>query len=190
MKQLLLLLLATLLSLSLVACTTPNNNEDGNTPSQSSSDREDGTPSDTGTGSETDSETPPEIAYAYKMGNITLTPGELLPLDKLPTPDSTAQVDSCAGDGYDNFYTFGNIEITGHPTAEGEVIYSIYFYSNEVATPEGVKPGDPFTKATDVYGNDYTENNNTMIYTKDGVDLIFVLSDGNIRSVEYMMVTD
>ena len=191
MKQLLLLLLAAILSLSLVACnTTTNGDESGKTPSQSTSNRDNELPSDTGTGSETDPEIPPEIVYAYKMGNITLMPGELLPLDKLPTPDSTAQVPSCAGDGYDNFYTFGNLEITGHPTAEGEIIYSIYFYSNEVATPEGVTSGDPFTKASGIYGDDYTTNNNTMIYTKDGVDLIFVLSDGNIVSIEYMMVTE
>lgn len=183
MKQLLLFLLAALLTLSLAACS-PNANNSGNpnTPAQSDSDN--------GGESNADGKTDNTVVYAYKIGKIVLTPGELLPLDQLPTPDSVAQVDSCAGDGYDNFYTFGNLEITGHPTAEGEIIYSIYFFSPEVATPEGVKPGDPFTKAADIYGSDYTRNHNTVIYTKDGVDLIFVLTDENILSVEYMMVTE
>jgi len=46
------------------------------------------------------------------------------------------------------------------------------------------------TKATSIYGNDYTVNNSTMIFTKDGVDLMFLVSDGNIVSIEYMMVTE
>ena len=189
MKQLLLILLAAILTLSLMACSasTPNDGEGTKAPSQNTADS-DGKTSDTD--AETNGKTDKEIVYAYKMGNIVLTPGELLPLDKLPTPDSTAQVPSCAGDGYDNFYGFGKLEITGHPTAEGEIIYSIYFESNEFATPEGVKPGDPFTKATAVYGNNYTANNDTMIFTKDGVDLMFLVSDGNILSIEYMMVTE
>jgi hypothetical protein len=29
-----------------------------------------------------------------------------------------------------------------------------------------------------------------MIFTKDGVDLMFLVSDGNIVSIEYMMVTE
>jgi len=189
MKQLLLILLAAILSLSLMACSVASNNDDpSKLPAQSTADSDNKTSSDTD--AETNGKTDKEIVYAYKMGNIVLTPGELLPLDKLPTPDSTAQVPSCAGDGYDNFYGFGKLEITGHPTAEGEIIYSIYFESNEFATPEGVKPGDPFTKATSIYGNDYTVNNSTMIFTKDGVDLMFLVSDGNIVSIEYMMVTE
>ena len=188
MKQLLLILLAAILSLSLMACSVVSNNDDpSKRPAQSTADSDNKT---SDTDAETNGKTDKEIVYAYKMGNIVLTPGELLPLDKLPTPDSTAKVDSCAGDGYDNFYAFGNLEIVGHPTAEGEIIYSIYFFSNEVATPEGVKPGDPFTKATAVYGDNYTANNDTMIYTKDGVDLMFLVSDGNILSIEYMMVTE
>ncbi len=188
MKRFLLLLLILTLAITAVACDKPHGDPifsvgDG---TGSGSGEDDKTPGSGDNGDDTDD----TVVYAYRMGNIALKPGELLPLDKLPTPDSVAQVDSCAGDGYDNFYTFGNLEITGHPTAEGEIIYSIYFYSTEVATPEGVKPGDPFTKAVSVYGSDYSENNNTMIYTQDGVDLIFLVSDGNILSVEYMMVTE
>ncbi len=188
MKQLLFLLLAALLSLSLMACTVISNNENPNKlPAQSTSDSDGKT---SHTGDETIEKNDDNIVYAYKMGNIVLTPGEPLPLDKLPTPDSVTKVDSCAGDGYDNFYIFGNLEITGHPTAEGEVIYSIYFSSAEVTTPEGVKPGDPAATVTEIYGTDYTENNNTRIYTRDGVDLLFLISEDHVLSVEYIMVTE
>ena len=169
-KTLVSLLLSFLLLLTLTAC--------GRQPQPSG-----------GTGSGTGLETAPDLnsaePFAFVLNGVTVTPGKLLDLESLPEPDSLTQVPSCAFEGEDNIYAFGDVEITTHAVDDGELVYSVYFMSSAVATPEGVTNGDPLSKVTDTYGLSYTQVVSEISYERDGVLLLFIVRDDAVISIEY-----
>ena len=77
------------------------------------------------------------------------------------------------------------MEITTHTVDGGELVYSVYFMSSSVSTPEGVTNGDPLSKVTDTYGLSYTQVVKEYSYEKNGVLLIFIIQNDTVISIEY-----
>ena len=128
--------------------------------------------------------------YAFTFNNVKLIPGAAFDATKLPKATSTYQVPSCALEGTDNVYNYDSFEITAFNDGKGEFIYSIFFIDPNLTTPEGLALGDNLDKAVKLYGNDYTQQDTACIYESAKTQLILLLQDGSIISIEYRLVTE
>lgn len=95
------------------------------------------------------------------------------------------EVQSCAFDGMDKIYTFDNYEVHTYPENGTDKVLSVYFLDDQVSTTEGVKIGDSLDKMTQTYGTDYEQLDTQYTYTKGLTQLIFIVEDGSITSIEY-----
>lgn len=129
-------------------------------------------------------------AYAFSFSGVQLIPGAAFDASKLPAATSTYQVPSCALEGTDNVYNYDTFEVTAFNDGKSEYIYSIYFIDPNLTTPEGLALGDTLDKAVSLYGSDYTQADTAYTYESAGTQLILILQDGSIVSIEYRMVTE
>ena len=89
-------------------------------------------------------------------------------------------------DGTDIIYTYDNYEITASDEGKGAYLTAILLL-NDGATTEGVKIGDDESKITATYGDDCESDGVQYTYEADGTQLIFLVQDGTIVSIEYRM---
>lgn len=129
-------------------------------------------------------------AFAFTSNGVTLIPGAAFDASKLPEATSTYEVPSCALEGTDNVYNYDAFEVTAFDEGKGEFIYSIYLIDPNLTTPEGLALGDSLKKAVDLYGSDYTEEDGTCIFESAGTQLVLILQEESIISIEYRLVTE
>ena len=98
------------------------------------------------------------------------------------------QVPSCAVEGTDNVYNFGGFEITAFAENGSERIYSVYFIDPNLTTPEGLALGDGVQKVTELYGEDYAQDGAALVYTAGDTQLIVIVENDVVVSIEYRWV--
>lgn len=125
------------------------------------------------------------FVFAYE--GTKLTPGDAFDVDALPAAESVYTVPSCALEGTDNVYSYGAFELTAFDEGSGEVIYSIYFLDPELTTPEGLALGDSVEKMAELYGEDYAQDGDAYVYTREDTVLSVIAQDGLIASIEYRL---
>ena len=125
--------------------------------------------------------------FAFLYEEVTLCPGEAFDAEALPKATSTYQVPSCALEGTDNVYNYGTFEVTAFDEGKGEYIYSVYFLDPNLKTPEGLALGDTAAKARELYGNDYETQETAMVYTRGNTQLILIVQQDSIVSIEYRL---
>ena len=128
-------------------------------------------------------------AFAFTYNNVKLIPGEAFDASKLPEASSVFQVPSCALEGTDNVYNYETFEVTAFNDGKSEFIYSIYFIDPNLTTPEGLAMGDTLEKAVTLYGSDYVQQDSAYIYTGANTQLILILENDAISSIEYRLIT-
>lgn len=128
--------------------------------------------------------------YAFTFNNVKLIPGAAFDASKLPKATSTYQVPSCALEGTDNVYNYDAFELTAFNDGKGEFIYSIFFIDPNLTTPEGLALGDKLDQAIKLYGSDYVQEDTAYTFESAKTQLILILQDDSIVSIEYRMVTD
>lgn len=131
-----------------------------------------------------------EEAFVFTFNNVQLIPGAAFDAPKLPEVTSTYTVPSCALEGTDNVYNYDAFEVTAFDEGKGEFIYSIYFIDPNLTTQEGLALGDTLAKAVDLYGSDYTQEDTAYIYESAGTQLVLILQDDSIISIEYRLATE
>lgn len=178
MKKLLCISLSLLLLLSLAAC--------GGAPAD---DTPDTTP-ETTVVVEKDEANAPKEGYAFTIGEVSLTPGQEFDPDALPEPDSTFEIESCAGQGTDTVYSYPEAEVTVFTEDGKGAIYSIYLLDPNTATPEGLYLGDEKAQAETIYGTDYAEEDTELVYTKGATQLRLLVEDDIVTAIEYRLITE
>ena len=172
MKKILALLLAAMMLLTLAACggngdpTDPAGNNDPN-------------PTD-----------PPvaDGAFSFTFSGVELTPGTVFNASALPEANSVTQVPSCANQGTDNVYNYGTLEITAYNDGTNEVIYSIYILDANTPTTEGLYIGDGLAQIEDLYGTGYTREGNQITFQKGKTQLVMILENDQILSIDFRWV--
>ncbi len=127
------------------------------------------------------------VSMALKMTykGVDVTPGEAFNKDDIDGEAERSEIPSCAFEGTDNVYTYEDVEIIATDIDGQETVYSVYFLSAELETPEGVKVSDEASKVIEIYGDTYEENGNEMIYKEGDVILSFIVENDIITSIEY-----
>ena len=190
MKKLLALTAAALLILGLAAC---NETAGSNTVPQitvGNSQNDITNPKETAP-HETSTATEPveEDVFTFLFNEVALVPNAAFDASLLPAPASTYVVPSCALEGTDNVYNYEAFEVTAYNEGKGEFIYSIYFIDPNLTTPEGLAIGDDLTKAVSIYGEGFTQADTSVVYTRGQTQLILILQEDIIISIEYRIVT-
>ena len=105
--------------------------------------------------------------------------------DKLGAESSYFEAASCAFNGLDKTYTYGNVEIVTYPDGDIDRISSIRFLDENAATPEGIKIGSTTEEVVAAYGEDYEDNLGEYCYTDGDAQLAVLFKDGKAISVSY-----
>ena len=130
------------------------------------------------------------LNLSFTFSDVELIPGAPFDPAVLPAYESIYTIPSCAGEGTDNVYNYGVLEITTFDDGTGEVIYSVYLIDPNLTTPEGLALGDTMAKAEELYGTGYVADGTSRAYTADGAMLILLVDDnGTVFSIEYHMIS-
>ena len=125
--------------------------------------------------------------YVFAAEGVNLVMGQMFDGTQLSKANNVVELASCAIDGMDIIYTYDNYEITASDEGDGAYITAILLL-NDGATTEGVKIGDDESKITATYGDDCENDGVQYTYEADGSQLIFLVQDGTITSIEYRKV--
>lgn len=126
-------------------------------------------------------------SFAFTAKDVKLVPGEDFDGNALGSARSVFQVPSCAIEGTDNVYNYDTFEITAFDDGSGEVIYSILIIDPELSTEEGLALGDDIQKVESLYGTSYVEEGASRIYTRGETQLILIVQNESVVSIEYRM---
>ena len=66
-----------------------------------------------------------------------------------------------------------------------DYVLSVIFLDDSVSTKEGVYLYADVDEVVKTYGDNYTEESNLYKYTKGQSELLFVIEDGKVASIEY-----
>lgn len=126
--------------------------------------------------------------YVFRLNGADIMPGMSQDdmIAAIGETDKVFDAPSCAGQGTDYTYTYGSVEITTVPNADGiNEINSILLKDDMTATPEGVSLYMTMDDMTAAYGDGYTQSGNAYTYTKGNVSLQFIVENGEITSIQY-----
>jgi hypothetical protein len=123
--------------------------------------------------------------FSFTYQGVTLVPGNAFDSAALPEAESVYQVPSCAIEGTDNVYSYGDIEVTAFNDGNGEVIYSVYIVDANTPTAEGLYIGDTLDQVIAVYGEDYTQENSQVTYQKGDTLLVIILDGDYVASIDF-----
>ena len=126
-----------------------------------------------------------EDVFSFTYQGVTLVPGNAFDSAALPEAESVYQVPSCAIEGTDNVYSYGDIEVTAFNDGNGEVIYSVYIVDANTPTAEGLYIGDTLDQVIAVYGEDYTQENGQVTYQKGNTLLVIILDGDYVASIDF-----
>ena len=186
MKKILILAIATVMLLCFTAC----NQEQPNDVPQITMGAQTNNNVENQNTAETTGEAVTGEPFAFTWNNVKLIPGAAFDASKLPEATSTYEVPSCALEGTDNVYNYDTFEVTAYNEGKGEYIYSIYLIDPNLTTPEGLALGDDLAKAVSLYGDNYTQEDTAYIYESAKTQLVLLLQDDAIVSIEYRLVTE
>ena len=123
-----------------------------------------------------------DLKITYKNNDIT--PGEVLNPGSIKKEYELSEVPDCALGSKGLVYTFDDIEIS---TDENNKIYSVYFISPNIKTPEGISLGDKVSKVLKAF-NDQSQDKNELTYMNSKVLVSFVLQNKTVTSIEYKLI--
>jgi len=129
--------------------------------------------------------------FTFELKGTSITPGMKQDdlLAALGDADNTFEAPSCAGEGTDYTLTYGSVEISTVPNADGvNEVNTIVLKDDLVSTPEGVSLFMGVADMTNAYGEGYTSNGNAYTYTKGDAQLQFIVENDEITSIQYMIV--
>ena len=177
MKKIFCMLLAILMLLALCACGEQGNNNDGGQ-----------TTTTTAPSVPTDDGKPLGYSFTYngqqfglnmKMDDVKALIGE-------PTKSNTS--DSCAFNGTDTTHYYDSFRVTTSDDRGYEWIYEITLTDDLVETEEGIYIGATADEVTAKYGVSEGTSDALMTYSKDGMKLMFVITDGVVTAIRYTML--
>ena len=100
------------------------------------------------------------------------------------------EAESCAFEGMDKIYTYSNLEISTAPIGDEDIISLIVLLDDTVTTKEGLYIGADKDEVINAYGDDYQEQGDAIIYTRNDTQLMFIFDDQTVVSIEYIAVFD
>ncbi len=111
-------------------------------------------------------------------------------VDTLGTPLEYFEAPSCAFQGLDKIYYYSGFNLSTYPGSDGDYVSAIDFSDDSVSTKEGISLGASRDKVLEAYGNEFTGDNTSLIYTKGNTRLTFLMEGDTVTSINYEFITD
>ncbi len=138
-----------------------------------------------GNGGGNDQSAADSYKFTYSGATLTVNTDVAPVLSALGSDYSYFDSDSCAYQGKDKIYTYTHFAIYTYPDGDRDMISSVEFKSDIVATEEGIRIGMTKDDVVAAYGSDYQEVSNVIKYTKGDSVLSFVLTDDEVTGIVY-----
>ena len=124
--------------------------------------------------------------YAFSFnGTVVEIDADVAPvLEALGSDYTYFEAASCAFEGLDKMYTYSSFEIDTYPSGDKDCVSAIILKDDSVSTAEGISIGDSKNKLEQTYGSG-SEECNMIKYEKGGMQLLFIIQDDVITSIEY-----
>ncbi len=106
----------------------------------------------------------------------------------LGEPKSYYEAVSCAFEGLDKIYTYSSFRVETYPSNGKDLISTISLKDDAVSTREGVMIGSSESTVLETYGEPAEHDGNRIVYTKDNMNLVFIIRDGSVALIEYKSV--
>lgn len=99
--------------------------------------------------------------------------------------DSSSQL-SCHGEGDDKTYTYDGFVLNTYPLDGKDRVLEIVVNTAGITTINGVQVGDPVSKVTETYGNEFKQVGQYYAYEgSGGKSLQFLIKDDKVQEISY-----
>ncbi|MBP0726359.1 hypothetical protein J5Y03_14450 [Bacillus sp. RG28] len=92
---------------------------------------------------------------------------------------------SCAFQGLEKTYSYNGFDLNTFEKDGVDYVVGIAFTDDTIATTEGVSLFAKKEEVLQKYGNGYKQKNNSYTYKADGTNLIFLIENNEVSSIEY-----
>ena len=179
MKKFLIILLTLGMLLSLCACGSSSSNEGSAAIVQNN------TPTEAATEAQVSANIEEGFIFTVNDVDIPMHAPVADILAALGEPKSCTEQTSCAFEGLDKTYFYGNFYLETYPGADGDYIYGVWLVDDTLTTAEGIYIGATQPEVEDTYGADSFDGSNAYVLTKGKSSLTIILTDGVVSSIQY-----
>ncbi|MBR5529610.1 MAG: hypothetical protein IKU57_03955 [Oscillospiraceae bacterium] len=172
MKKILMITLALCMVLSMVACggsETPAGNE-GNSGNAASTPAAD------------------SYTFTYKGVELKLYAEAEPILTALGEPTKYTETASCAFDGLDKTYYYGNLYVQTYPENGKDYIYGWWFADDTLTTAENIYIGSTQAEVEAAYGADTFNGTSAYTIKKGEGSLSIIMKDGIVQEIQYAII--
>lgn len=131
--------------------------------------------------------------FAFTVGGVTVSlDAEAEPiLSVLGEPLTSAETNSCYGDGKDKVYQYTSFKVQTYSSGGKDYILSVEIYNDadaSIATPEGVRVGSSESDVIAKLGEPSSRGEGQMVYLNMAAKtkLQILLRDGAVTNVQYL----
>ncbi len=129
-----------------------------------------------------------EKGYEFVFNGVTIAMHSKMEpiLEKLGEPMEYFEAESCALPGMEKIYTYSRFEILTYEKEGVDYVLSVVILDDSVSTKEGIYLYSDLDSLIEKYGDDYTKELNTYKYESGQSQLVFLVEDDEITSIEYL----
>lgn len=129
-----------------------------------------------------------EKGYEFVFNGVTIAMHSKMEpiLEKLGEPMEYFEAESCALPGMEKIYTYSGFEILTYEKEGVDYVLSVVILDDSVSTQEGIYLYSDLDSLIEKYGDDYTKELNTYKYESGQSQLVFLVEDDEITSIEYL----
>ena len=123
--------------------------------------------------------------FVYNGHRVSLNENMSSVLSKLGKAASVSSAPSCHGDGEDKTYEYNGFTIYTYPSGGNDLVLEINVQSSAIPTSKGIKAGSSLNDITAVYGNNYTNDGNYIVFSSGIKTLQFFMSGNTVSEIDY-----
>lgn len=129
-----------------------------------------------------------EKGYEFVFNGVTIAMHSKMEpiLEKLGEPMEYFEAESCALPGMEKIYTYSGFEILTYEKEGVDYVLSVVILDDSVSIKEGIYLYSDLDSLIEKYGDDYTKELNTYKYESGQSQLVFLVEDDEITSIEYL----
>ena len=129
-----------------------------------------------------------EKGYEFVFNGVTIAMHSKMEpiLEKLGEPMEYFEAESCALPGMEKIYTYSGFEILTYEKEGVDYVLSVVILDDSVSTKEGIYLYSDLDSLIEKYGDDYTKELNTYKYESGQSQLVFLVEDEEVTSIEYL----